>query len=213
MASSLLSASSLLDRAENGHDNYRTSLLPISEPAMAYDLEQFIADCRAILKQDPGPAGRETIRLRLERLLTEPDFLASHCSDTTPQGLHVLHDDSELGFQILAHVNDKARVSPPHDHGRSWAIYGQAALHTDMTEYERVDSRAESAKAELKVTKRYRLNPGQAGIYQDGAIHSIDYPDKSRFVRVTGTNLDKITRSMFDLKTGKVAQMTPQQAT
>ena len=54
---------------------------------------------------------------------------------------------------------------------------------------------------------------GQAGIYQDGAIHSIDYPDKSRFVRVTGTNLDKITRSCFDLKTGKMAQMTPQQAT
>ena len=32
---------------------------------MSYNLEQFIADCRATLKQDPGPAGREKIRLRL----------------------------------------------------------------------------------------------------------------------------------------------------
>ena len=178
---------------------------------MPYDLDQFIADCRATLKQDPGPAGREKIRQNLERLLKEPEFTAQHCSDATPPGLHVLHDDAELGFQILAHINEKARVSPPHDHGHSWAIYGQATSYTDMTEFERVDNGGD--KAELKMTKRYRLNPGEAGIYQDGAIHSIDYPDKSRFVRVTGTNLDKITRSRFDLKTGEVAQMTPQQAT
>jgi len=178
---------------------------------MSYNLDQFIADCRAALAQDPGPAGREKIRRDLERLLRDPDFIAKHCSDATPAGLHVLHDDSALGFQVLAHINEKARVSPPHDHGHSWAIYGQAARFTDMTEFERVDGGGE--KAELRVTKRYRLNPGEAGIYQDGAIHAIDYPDKSRFVRVTGTNLDKITRSMFDLKTGKLAQMTPQRAT
>jgi predicted metal-dependent enzyme (double-stranded beta helix superfamily) len=179
---------------------------------MPYDLDQFIADCRTTLKQDPGPTGREQVRLRLEHLLKEPDFLARHCSDQTPPGLHILHDDRELGFQILAHINEKARVSPPHDHGHSWAIYGQAASYTDMIEWERVDD-GKSEQAELMKKKSYRLSPGQAGIYQDGAIHSIDYPDKSRFVRVTGTNLDRITRSMFDLKTGKVAQMTPQRAT
>jgi len=178
---------------------------------MAYDLDQFIADCRSNLKRDPGPAGREKVRRDLERLLKEPSFIARHCSDDTPSGLHVLYDDPELGFQILAHINAKGRTSPPHDHGASWAIYGQAASYTDMTEYDRIDGG--SATAELKVKTRYRLNPGEAGIYQDGAIHAIDYPDKSRFVRVTGTNLDKITRSMFDLKTGQVEQMTPQRAT
>ena len=61
--------------------------------------------------------------------------------------------------------------------------------------------------------KKYRLTPGKAGIYQDGKIHSIDYPDHSRFVRVTGTNLDQIHRVRFDLKTGEVKHMTPQQAT
>jgi predicted metal-dependent enzyme (double-stranded beta helix superfamily) len=180
---------------------------------MSYDLDQFIAECRASLQKDPGPKGREAIRLRLEQLLQDQDFLRQHCSDATPAGLHVLHDDPELGFQILAHINEKARISPPHDHGHSWAIYGQAASHTDMTEYERVDDGSNPDKAELKVIKQYRLMPGQAGIYQDGAIHSIDYPDKSRFVRVTGTNLDNITRSRFDPKTGKIAQMTPQRAT
>jgi hypothetical protein len=82
-----------------------------------------------------------------------------------------------------------------------------------MTEWERVDDGRDNAHAELRPTRKYRLNPGQAGIYQDGKIHSIDYPDKARFVRVTGTNLDRIPRVRFDLASGAVHQMTPQQAT
>ena len=180
---------------------------------MAYQLDRFVADCRASLKRDPGPGGREQVRLNLERLLSNKDFVEQYCGDKAERGLKVLYEDPELKFQILAHINDKARVSPPHDHGESWAIYGQAALWTDMTEWQREDDGSDPKHAKLKPAKKYRLTPGHAGIYQDGAIHSIDYPDKSRFVRVTGTNLDNINRVRFDLKTGEVHQMTPQVAT
>jgi predicted metal-dependent enzyme (double-stranded beta helix superfamily) len=180
---------------------------------MAYNLDQFIADCRTHLTRDPGPQGREQVRLCLERLLANADFVRKYCGDDAPQGLKVLHEDEALGFQILAHINDKARVSPPHDHGESWAIYGQATKFTDMIEWAREDNGADPKHAKLAPEKKYRLNPGQAGIYQDGKIHSIDYPDRSRFVRVTGANLDKIPRIRIDLKTGAVHQMTPQQAT
>src|SRR5579863_1336085 len=182
-----------------------------AEGHMSYDLDRFISDCRAILVKDPGPHGREQVRQHLEQLLSEPQFLARHCQDAKP-GLEVLYEDPELGFQILAHVNAKARVSPPHDHGASWAIYGQATEHTDMTEWERIDNGSDPGKSELKPARKYRLTPGHAGIYQDGMIHSIDYPDKSIFIRVTGTNLVRITRTMFNLETGKVTQMTPQAA-
>jgi len=180
---------------------------------MAYDLAQFIADCKATLSRDPGPAGREQIRLNLERLLQNNDFVTDCCGEKAPRGLKVLYEDPELGFQVLAHINDKTRVSPPHDHGESWAIYGQATEYTDMSEWEREDNGSDPNHAKLKLAKKYRLMPGQAGIYQNGAIHSIDYPDNSRFVRVTGTNLDNITRIKIDLQTGVVDQMTPQQAT
>ena len=180
---------------------------------MAYDLDAFIADCRTILSRDPGPSGREQVRTRLETLLRNPDFVRAHCGEDTPRGLHVLYEDPKLGFQILAHINEKARVSPPHDHGASWAIYGQATHYTEMTEWEREDNGSDPKHAKLKPVKKYRLEPGHAGIYQDGKIHSIDYPDYARFVRVTGTNLDRIDRVRFDLKTGEVQQMTAQQAT
>jgi predicted metal-dependent enzyme (double-stranded beta helix superfamily) len=180
---------------------------------VSYDLKRFVADCRGELTRDPGPAGREKVRVLLERLLKEKDFIAAHCSNATPKGFYVLYDDAELGFQVLAHINEKARGSPPHDHGASWAIYGQAVSHTDMTEYRRIDDGSDPATAKLEVTKKYRLNPGQAGIFADGAIHSVDYPDGSMFVRVTGTNLDRIARASFDPKTGAVKQMAAQRAT
>ena len=178
---------------------------------MAYDLDQFIADCRSVLSRDPGPEGREQVRTKLEALLRNPDFVRKHCGEDTPRGLHVLYEDPKLGFQILAHINEKARVSPPHDHGASWAIYGQATHYTDMIEWEREEGDGDAKHAKLKPAKKYRLMPGHAGIYQDGKIHSIDYPDYARFIRVTGTNLDRITRKMFNLETGKVTQMSPQQ--
>ena len=180
---------------------------------MAYELNEFIADCRAILSRDPGPAGREDVRERLERLLANQAFVAATCGEDVPTGLKVLYEDEDLGFQVLAHINDKARVSPPHDHGESWAIYGQATLWTDMIEWKREDDGTDPKHAKLVPEKKYRLNPGHAGIYQDGKIHSIDYPDKSRFVRVTGVNLDNINRIRIDLKSGEVHQMTPQRAT
>jgi len=180
---------------------------------MAYDLDQFIADCRSTLARDPGPAGREEVRNNLERLLHNEDFVREYCGDEQPSGLKVLYEDEKLGFQVLAHINNKARVSSPHDHGASWAIYGQASKYTEMTEWEREDDRTDPKHAKLKPVKKYRLTPGHAGIYQDGMIHSIDYPDMARFVRVTGTDLDKIHRVKFDLKSGEVQPMSPQQAT
>ena len=179
---------------------------------MSYDLDSFTTECHAIFKSDPGPAGREKVRVLLEKLLSNNAFVQKHCVESSP-GLHLLFEDPELKFQVLAHINQNARVSPPHDHGASWAIYGQVIQHTDMTEWERTDDRADPARAALKPVKTYRLSPGQAGIYQDGKIHSIDYPEKSCFVRVTGTNLDRIEREMFDLKTGEVKQMSAQRAT
>jgi len=86
---------------------------------MAYDLDQFVSDCRAILKRDGGPQGREQVRLKLEQLLSNRDFVETYCGENVPRGLKVLYEDPDLGFQILAHINDKARVSPPHDHGGS----------------------------------------------------------------------------------------------
>jgi predicted metal-dependent enzyme (double-stranded beta helix superfamily) len=180
---------------------------------MSYDFDRFIADARATLRRGSGPAELEEIRRGLATLLGNAAFVERSCGSSAKGGLHRLHVDDKLGFEVLAHVNEKARKSPPHDHGDSWAIYGQAIGHTDMTEYRRVDDHSNPDVAKLEVTRRYRLSPGEVGIFAGSAIHAIDYPDKSRFIRVTGTNLDSIDRVAYDEQTGRIKRMGPQQAT
>jgi predicted metal-dependent enzyme (double-stranded beta helix superfamily) len=180
---------------------------------MSYDFDQFITDVRAALRRGSGAAELQEVRRGLAQLLANGGFVDRTCGSGAAGGLHRLHVDDELGFEVLAHVNEKARRSPPHDHGSSWAIYGQAVGYTDMTEYRRVDDGRDADRAKLEQTRRYRLNPGEVGIFAGSVIHAIDYPDKSRFIRVTGTNLDSIERVAYDEQTGQIKRMGAQQAT
>ena len=70
----------------------------------------------------------------------------------------------------------------------------------------RFDTRPNSASyftPEIEVAREYRLNPGHAGTYDIRDIHAIDYPDGARFVRVTGTDLERVPRLKFNLKTNE----------
>lgn len=170
---------------------------------MAYDFDQFVEDCREALRSDPGTPGVVAVRESMERLLENPDFLDKHFGPNAEIGVHMLHEDDDMDFVVLAHVNDPARKSPPHDHGESWAVYGQAIGHTTMRVYERVDGGEGPGDAELKQTDQYDLKVGEVGMYDVGEIHSIDYPDGARMLRVTGRDLDKFPRLMFDMAAGK----------
>jgi hypothetical protein len=168
---------------------------------MTYSLDAFCEDCRTALKTDHGPGGREAVRQNLERLLAEPAFLDKHVL-SAPPGRHTLYEDPELDFVVLAHINPKGHKSPPHDHGASWAVYGQATHYTDMTEWRRTDRTSDPGPARIEVVRQYRLEPGHAGTYDIRAIHNIEFPDGARFVRVTGTDLERIPRLKFDVAKG-----------
>ena len=170
---------------------------------MSYDLDRFCRDSRAALAAEPGRAGRDKVRRNLERLLTDPDFLAAELGAERPAGRRTLHEDAEMGFVVLAYVTDEGHKSPPHDHGTSWAIYGQATSYTDMTEFDRLDGGGGPGTARLRQTRHYRLDPGMAGLYDGAEIHAIDYPAGARFVRVTGADLDQVPRLRYDTAAGQ----------
>ena len=101
---------------------------------MAYTLEQFAAECRRILAAEPGVAGRGKVCLLVQDVLKDEAFVARHVGDDVPER-KILYEDPELGFCILAHVYNGAKTSAPHDHGPSWAIYGQARGETVMSDF------------------------------------------------------------------------------
>ena len=179
---------------------------------MTYTLDAFVKDAQASLKAHDGPAGREKVRVLLEKLLTDKAFVDEAVGPKAPHGTRKLYVDKEQGFVVLAHVNDKPHKSPPHDHGSSWAVYGQAINHTDMSEFRRVGGGSGAGEARLEQTRAYRLEPGHAGVYDVGAIHAIDYPAGSCFVRVTGRDLDYVQRLKYDTAAGKAITIESESA-
>lgn len=165
---------------------------------MAYGLEDFCSDAHDALLADSGHDGRERVRQHLEALLANQAFVAGYLANAAA-GKEILHHDPETGFYVMVHGSDDYdRVGKPHDHGESWAIYGQATGLTEMTEWRRLDDGKSEHRAELEVAKKFTLTPGVVALFDSGTIHSTAHPQPARWVRVTGTDLDHIRRFRYD---------------
>jgi hypothetical protein len=75
------------------------------EYAMTYTLDAFIKDAKLALKDNEGPAGREKVRVLLEKLLTNKSFVDEAVGPAAPIGTRKLYEDRDLGFVVLAHCN------------------------------------------------------------------------------------------------------------
>jgi predicted metal-dependent enzyme (double-stranded beta helix superfamily) len=166
---------------------------------MPYTLEQFCTEAREAMKRDPGDSGREIVRQKLERLLANKEFIAEHCAADKAKGNHLLYRDPELDFNVLCHRFGAGSESPPHNHGNSWAIYGQAAGQTHVKVWKRTSHDAKTGHADIEVEQEYELPTGTAGLFNPGVIHSIDFTSGSRYIRITGTDLNKLDQDVYDL--------------
>jgi hypothetical protein len=164
---------------------------------MSLTLEGFARECSAMLAADPGPAGRRKVCALLERALADPRFVESCFDDAAPER-RVLYEDAELGFCILAHSYAGPKDSPPHDHGPSWAIYGQARGETQMTDYERVAEPVEGKAGKARPLRTYKLTPGMAYLYNERDLHSPRRDGPTRLIRIEGMNMDRVKRARFD---------------
>jgi hypothetical protein len=175
---------------------------------MSYSLQDFCQDARASLEADNGSGGRDQVRRHLEKLLVDDDFVEEFLGNDREEGMKTVYQDPDYDFVVLTYRMSDPRTSPPHDHGTSWAIYGQVGEYTDIKEYERTDGGEGVGHAELAQTRDYRLNPGSAGLYDVGVIHSIDYPSGARFVRVTGKDLDYEPRIRYDMNSSEAIEIS-----
>jgi hypothetical protein len=166
---------------------------------MAYTLNDFCADTRALLKGQPLSAALPRIAGRLSQLLINPAFVAETFDGGMPPGRRVLYHDPELDFYVLAHVQEAGKAGKPHSHGASWAIYGNAKNVTDMTEWRRSNPQGDD-HVELVAESKYGLGPGQTRAYGPNVIHSTAHTDNAWVIRVTGTDLDKLPRYHFGKK-------------
>ena len=164
---------------------------------MSWTLEQFAAACQRALTDDPGPGGRKKVCEIVQEVLKDEAFVAKHVGDDVPER-KILYEDPDLGFCILAHVYHGAKESAPHDHGPTWAIYGQAAGETLMNEWALVEPANEQKPGKVRHVRAYPLKRGMAHVYNEGDLHSPKREGSTRLIRIEGRNMDKVKRLPYE---------------
>ncbi|MGI9521545.1 MAG: hypothetical protein ACR2PG_07840 [Hyphomicrobiaceae bacterium] len=175
----------------------------MSTATQMYTLEALADDIRSTLKVDSSRAGREKICTFVSRALLDQELVAKHLKDRAP-GEHpreVLYEDDETGFCICGHVYNGEAVGEPHDHGSSWAIYGQATGETEMTDWKIVETGDGKESPHLvEAVRTYTMVPGDAHVYDIGDVHSPARSKPVKLIRIEGANLDHVQRSNIKKK-------------
>ena len=165
---------------------------------MSMTLDAFGQACHNALTSDPGPDGRAKVRDLLKEVLVDPDFVAEHLGSENDSPRKLLYEDP-LGFCIFAHVHKGAASSRPHDHGPSWAIYGQAVGTTEMTDWRIVEPAVQGGEpGTVEAARVYPLAPGDAYLYNQGDVHSPERTGETRLIRIEGVNMDGQPRCWYD---------------
>ena len=161
-------------------------------------IERFAAECHDILKNDPGADGLEQVRQGLEKILVNEAVIKEVLGPDKDSPRNILYQDPELGFCIIAHAYDGARVRDPHDHGPSWAIYGQVEGTTEMTEFRLLENPKDGKPGKVEAVKTYDLKPGMAVAYEPGKLHAPVRYGPTRLIRIEGINMETVKRDRYE---------------
>ncbi|NML44613.1 hypothetical protein HHL11_12680 [Ramlibacter sp. G-1-2-2] len=165
---------------------------------MSTTLESLARACHQALATDQSPAARERVATLVAEALKDRAFVQSQFPAGAPER-KVVYEDPELGFCILAHEYRGPKEGLPHDHGPSWAIYGQAEGETMMSDYTLVEPAAPGQPARIRKGRSYALGPGDVHVYNEGAVHAPSRQGPTRLIRVEGVNMEKVARGRYQL--------------
>jgi hypothetical protein len=164
---------------------------------MPYTLTQLAADIREALAGGADRSAKEKACAYVSRALADQAFVATHLEDRAPgaDAREVLYEDPELGFCICGHVYGGPANGAPHDHGPSWAIYGQATGVTEMTDWRVVRKGSGDEPTLVDPARTYLMQPGDAHLYDVGEVHSPRRDAPVKLIRIEGQNLGRVRRS------------------
>ena len=164
---------------------------------MGMTIEEFGRKCHDVLKAEPGAGGRKKVCELLKTVLKDDDIVSTHFGPDNTDPRKCLYEDPELKFCIFAHVHTSAKDSPPHDHGPSWAIYGQIDGETLMNEWDLVSRPNDGKPGTVKLNHNYVMKRGDARFYDVGDFHSPHRSGPTKLIRIEGQNLDFVKRDSY----------------
>ena len=150
--------------------------------------DEFVLRCQSFLTEFPHNVACKRIVDILPHVLINKSLIELIGNR---QGRNVAFEESHGGLTVLAHYHPHEVQSQPHDHGRTWAIYGVVTGFTAMWEWELVEPPTEQHKGKVKLTNSYWVFPGEAHYFPVGAIHSHRTYEDSRLLRLEGMNIHR----------------------
>lgn len=157
---------------------------------MTHTLASLSRACHELLAAGDTPAARRGVAEALSRALKDPAFVREVFAQTIGER-SVAWQDPQLGFCILAHEYREPREGKPHDHGPSWAIYGQADGESVMNEFAVVQP------GRVRKLRSVTMRPGDARVYEQGEVHAVTHTGPSRLVRIEGRDLTMVKRGTY----------------
>lgn len=163
---------------------------------MSWTLAHLADRVRAQLATGNDPASREQVARLLADALADAAFVEAQFARPVGERT-VLYEDPQLGFCLVAHEYPGAKHGGPHDHGPSWAIYGQAGGETSMSDFEVVAPATPDGPGRVRKLRTYAMRPGDVHVYNEGDVHAPSRTDTTRLLRVEGVNLAQLPRARY----------------
>jgi len=172
---------------------------------MNYTLSELAKDIKNILKNSVIEDVSNDICALVSKAVKDDIFVKDNLTErsSNEEPREVLYEDEDLGFCVCGHVYQAEANGMPHDHGSSWAIYGQAEGETKMTDWKIVNNESEDDIIYVKPDKTYTLKRGDVHYYAKGKVHSPVRNSSVKILRIEGVNLDNIKRSNIQNKNEK----------
>lgn len=156
-------------------------------PDPAFILEEFIGNVeRAVSSRASERDVVDGVRRSLIHALESPGWLPSRCQGAMADcyARHLLHQDPEGRFSIVAMVWQPGQKTPIHDHGGMWCVEGVYEGRIRVMRYD-MDGPVEGSVAKL-----HDCECIDAGIGATGALippvdyHSIENPGETKSITV-----------------------------
>jgi predicted metal-dependent enzyme (double-stranded beta helix superfamily) len=159
-----------------------------------FDLDRFIADCRAARAQDPT---HKAVREVVARAVAEPARVITALGEPTRGEVRKLHHSPEL--TILNVIWAPYMTVMPHDH-RMWAVIGVYGGREDNIFWRRV---AGAKHGEVEAAGALALQVGDAEPLGKDIVHSVTnpVPKYTGAIHVYGGDFFATPRSEWDPET------------
>ena len=145
-------------------------------------VKRFIAQLRDLHEQEPDVDRRWDRMIPVMReLLADPGLRESskEWPDTpyTNRAENLLfYEDPDYGFVLNGFIktNNTAPTAKPliHDHAQNWTLYGVVDGTDAIERYERLDDGSKPDYAEVKLTGRFQVGPGDVDLVRPWLIHA-----------------------------------------